>query len=613
MSPLRRTPPHAPRRSTTLLALLAVAAALTAGLFVIRPTSAIHGGLHTENLIDAGLTPAQFAQQVVGEGVTVDTASVSYTGHPFAGGTFTGGDGIIGFESGIILSSGNIAHIVGPNEFAGLSGFMNTDGDSDLDALAGFDTFDAAVLEFGFAVDPGTTSVAFNYVFGSEEYNEYVGTQFNDVFGFFVNGVNCAVVPDPDDTPNLLPVSINTINNGQPGGQVPLGPTDPVDPVNPHLYINNDPHHVDSTGETVDEADLLDTEMDGLTVVLTCEADVDDASTNTMKLAIADTSDRTLDSWVLIEESSLSIVPTATPTDTATPTPTDTAVPTETPTVTPVPTDTPTAVPTDTPTAVPTDTPTATHTATAVPTDTPTATHTATAVPTDTPTATHTATAVPTDTPTATHTATAVPTDTPAATDTPTATHTPTAVPTLTHTPTPVPTATHTPTAVATDTPTATATAVPATATPTATATPSVTPAPTGTPAVGNEGCTPGFWKTRAGSAVWGPTGYAPADTVADVFGVNSVVGSNSLLQALDFKGGTGVAGAKRILMRAAVAGLLNAAHPDVLYPMSEADVVTEVQAAFATNDRATLLALATMLDEFNNGGCPIDAHGVAR
>jgi len=55
-------------------------------------------------------------------------------------------------------------------------------GRSGLTVLAGIATFDAAVLNFDFIPDSDT--VQFQYVFGSEEYNEFVGSPFNDVFGF---------------------------------------------------------------------------------------------------------------------------------------------------------------------------------------------------------------------------------------------------------------------------------------------------------------------------------------------------------------------------------------------------------------------------------------------
>jgi hypothetical protein len=118
------------------------------------------------------------------------------------------------------------------------------------------------------------------------------------------------------------------------------------------------------------------------------------------------------------------------------------------------------------------------------------------------------------------------------------------------------------------------------------------------------DGCTPGFWKNHL--AAWGPTGYAPSDTVGSVFTGSSPYNTNTLLQALKFDGGSGLLGAKRILLRVAVAAVLNASHPDVDYAFTEAEVIADVNAALASGSRATILALAAELDEANNAGCSL-------
>ncbi len=123
-----------------------------------------------------------------------------------------------------------------------------------------------------------------------------------------------------------------------------------------------------------------------------------------------------------------------------------------------------------------------------------------------------------------------------------------------------------------------------------------------------SEGCTPGYWKNHEES--WGPTGYTTDQTVGSVFADASGfpdLASASLIGALDFGGGNGAEGGARILLRAAVAALLNAAHPDVVYPTSAADVISMVNAALASGDRDTMLALATSLDNDNNLGCPLN------
>jgi len=130
----------------------------------------------------------------------------------------------------------------------------------------------------------------------------------------------------------------------------------------------------------------------------------------------------------------------------------------------------------------------------------------------------------------------------------------------------------------------------------------------------GLEGCTPGFWKANAlnkGAVAWGPTGFVPGQRVDSVFtGMNPSLGDDTLLQALQYTGGSGLLGAEKILLRAAVAALLNSAHPDIDYPLTTAQVIAQVNAALATNDRTATLALATQLDGFNNLGCSIDQQG---
>jgi hypothetical protein len=121
------------------------------------------------------------------------------------------------------------------------------------------------------------------------------------------------------------------------------------------------------------------------------------------------------------------------------------------------------------------------------------------------------------------------------------------------------------------------------------------------------EGCTPGFWKNSPGSWV----GYSPNQLVGSVFSLpNGVLanqlGDDTLMEALNYPGGNNLLGAAQILLRAAVASLLNAAHPDVDFPRTEQEVIDAVNAALATGDRATILALASALDADNNLGCDL-------
>lgn len=155
-----------------------------------------------------------------------------------------------------------------------------------------------------------------------------------------------------------------------------------------------------------------------------------------------------------------------------------------------------------------------------------------------------------------------------------------------------------------------------------------VTPGGGHSPATGNseclnivitedlEGCSHGFWKTHSANAPggqadeWPPTGYSLTDTLGSVStipGSLAAFSGNSFATALDYTGGPGLTGGFQVLMRNAVAALLNAAHPDVAYPLTDAEVIADVDDALATEDRDELLALEAVLDGYNNLGCPLD------
>jgi len=235
-------------------------------------------GMVTDDL-STGLTPTDLVNILLGGGVTV--SNITFQGVNHSAGTFSGGTGIIGFESGIILSTGNIADVVGPNTEDSTTTHNGLPGDAVLNSLIiGYTTLDATVLEFDFV--PTSNVIVFEYVFGSEEYNEYVNTAFNDVFGFFINGVNQALIPSTS-----VPVSINNVNGG--------GPSYGTNPSNSAYYINND---------LQDGGGLINTELDGMTVVLSVVANVTPSQTNHIRLAIADASDSILDSDVFIKMAS---------------------------------------------------------------------------------------------------------------------------------------------------------------------------------------------------------------------------------------------------------------------------------------------------------------------
>jgi hypothetical protein len=295
--------------------------------------TALAGSAKAQNLSVTPLgtqNPPVLVQNLMGTGLTF--SNVSYTGTAWSSGTFTGGNGIIGFNSGIILSNGTAASVVGPSSPVSANTCNNavSEADPQLSSIAGAGAtlFDITSLSFDFV--PTYSNITFQYVFASDEYNQFVGS-YDDVFGFFVNGVNAALLPGSSTV-----VSINTVNACQ----------------NSAYYVNNNTQPTELGPCTITlPSSNLNTLMYGLTTVLTVNAAVNPGVTNTIRLAICDVGDCLVDSNVFIEAGSFSSGITPTPTNTPSPSPT----PTLTPTLTPCGFPGNTCTPTDTPT--PTNTP----------------------------------------------------------------------------------------------------------------------------------------------------------------------------------------------------------------------------------------------------------------
>jgi archaellum component FlaG (FlaF/FlaG flagellin family) len=138
-------------------------------------------------------------------------------------------------------------------------------------------------------------------------------------------------------------------------------------------------------------------------------------------------------------------------------------------------------------------------------------------------------------------------------------------------------------------------------------------------PCVGEEGCTPGFWKNHPDC--WCDA-YTPTMLASDVFtalGDPNYAGysdskcdfdTDTLMDALKYGGGRGLEGSVRNLLRHATAALLNGCSGDVNYPVSDALVIDLVNAALETEDVDIVQELHGVLAGFNEDSpCPINAH----
>ncbi len=189
----------------------------------------------------------------------------------------------LGIDAGIVMATGPVTNAIGPNNSGSAGGSpscssYNYTGNSRWDTIKnGNDANDVAVLEFNFV--PRSDSIKFSYVFGSEEYPEYVNAGFNDAFAFFLTGINpnggmynnknIALVPNTN-----VPITIDNVNVGSYS----------------QYYVNN-------TGTSI--------QYDAFTTVLTAEAKVLPCSQYHLTLVIADLGDAAYDSGVFLEAHSL--------------------------------------------------------------------------------------------------------------------------------------------------------------------------------------------------------------------------------------------------------------------------------------------------------------------
>ncbi|NLA25508.1 MAG: hypothetical protein GX879_11140, partial [Bacteroidales bacterium] len=119
----------------------------------------------------------------------LEASNVTFQGANNAIGYFNNAIPGLDFEEGIIMSTGNIFDAPGPNNSGGTSTSNYSGSDPHLQALLpSYIINDATVLEFDFI--PASNQLEFQYVFGSEEYPEFVNSDYNDVFAFFLSGPN---------------------------------------------------------------------------------------------------------------------------------------------------------------------------------------------------------------------------------------------------------------------------------------------------------------------------------------------------------------------------------------------------------------------------------------
>lgn len=225
------------------------------------------------------------AETIFGDDIQV--VGATYTGNARASGTFSDGEddapGFVPSDSGVILSTGRADRVSQRNGDYNQSNSQTTssaqgnsdnavDNDSAFNALVGTNTYDAAFLDVD--IIPTGDFLTLQFVLSSEEYPEYINSTFNDTFAVWVNGAVADVSVGSGNA------SINTVNSE----------------TAENLFIDN-------------TNDTYNTEMDGFTVTLSLTVAVDAGEVNSIRFGVADATDSSYDTNVLIAaESGQSVV-----------------------------------------------------------------------------------------------------------------------------------------------------------------------------------------------------------------------------------------------------------------------------------------------------------------
>ena len=223
---------------------------------------------------------------------TIDPQQVGY---------FRDSTASIGLDSGLVISTGIIYGVLGPNSITNMTlggGFFMTDLDlATLTPLYANPVGDPGIIQMDLI--PASDTLEVSYVFGSEEYDEYTCSNKDDRMGMFLSGpglagpftngaINMATLPVSG-----LPLTVNTLNRGISGSEGSEGICGmnaqwQMDTI---YYINND------FG--------LGTQLDGYTVVLTARAIVVPGAMYHLKIAIGDVGDANFDSAIFLPEGAI--------------------------------------------------------------------------------------------------------------------------------------------------------------------------------------------------------------------------------------------------------------------------------------------------------------------
>lgn len=246
------------------------------GINVMPDSAAFQGNFSDPSLGGEFLAGVEVVEPTIAADNSYGSAAF-YTDLNF--GSLDGTDFVL--PDGILLTSGHAAP-ADTNTVPDYTGLASGNGDQGLDQLlqtlpptGEHVSTDATVLTFDFTVDPGVNAVSLDFIFGTEEYSEYID-DYPEIAAVFVDGVNYAGFSDG----SLLTLTGTTVGSGN--------------------FYNNDIHDggapVDAFGESP-----LDIEYDGVSAPLTVVGLLDTGQeVHTIKIAVSDTNDEILDTGLFV-------------------------------------------------------------------------------------------------------------------------------------------------------------------------------------------------------------------------------------------------------------------------------------------------------------------------
>ncbi len=220
-------------------------------------------------IVDPNYSAEELVDLIVVDGIAVSNVVLNCPpgGSAYFDATATG----INMTTGVLLTTGSVANAAMGNNDPGASGCNGAAGDPQVEGVANETTYDACILEFD--IVPTCTQLDFTFVFGSEEYPEYINREFADAMVITISGPgfvgqeNIALIPNTTDG-----VGIHTVNSNEYS----------------QYYVN---------GGNI--------QYDGFTVPLNASTTVTPCEQYHIKLAVADAADCIFDSGVFFAANSM--------------------------------------------------------------------------------------------------------------------------------------------------------------------------------------------------------------------------------------------------------------------------------------------------------------------